>query len=259
MLRKRLIFTLIYCDGFFMQSRNFSLQKVGNIDWLNENYQFKKKSFSIDELIILDVSRDKKMTDNFLSVVENLAMGCFIPISVGGGIDSLQKCKLLFSKGADKLIINSALKNDKSLSQKIKLYYGSQSIIASVDVKKINGEYYVFTENGKKKSESNFKNYLLYLESIGVGEIYLNSIDRDGTGFGYDFELIQFINEKYSLPIIMAGGAGNYQHFVDALREEKIHAASTANLFNFMGDGLADARKKVISNKINLSNWENYD
>ena len=112
MLRKRLIFTLIYSDGYFMQSRNFRLQKVGDINWLKKNYKFKRTSFSIDELIILDASRESKLSEQFLNDVENLAMDCFIPISVGGGVDSLEKCKNLFSKGADKIVLNTVLESD---------------------------------------------------------------------------------------------------------------------------------------------------
>ena len=93
MLKKRLIFTLIYSDGFFMQSRNFRLQRVGNIEWLLKNYKFQETSFFIDELIILDASRVKKLSNSFLNIVEELAKECFIPISVGGGIKSINQCK----------------------------------------------------------------------------------------------------------------------------------------------------------------------
>ena len=101
MLKKRLIFTLIYSDGFFTQSRNFRLQKVGDINWLIKNYKFQETSFSIDELIILDASRKSKLSNNFLKVIEKLAQGCFIPISVGGGVQSINNCRKLFDHGAD--------------------------------------------------------------------------------------------------------------------------------------------------------------
>ena len=254
MLRKRLIFTLIYSDGYFTQSRNFRLQKVGDILWLKKNYDFKNTSNSIDELVILDASYEQKLSRKFLKDVEELAMDCFIPISVGGGINSLDKCKSLFSSGADKIVLNTVLRRDVDFVKDAISYYGSQSIIGSVDVKRKENEYLVFNNNGKTHINFSFKKYLISLVEIGVGEIYLNSIDKDGTGFGFDLELIKSI-PNIDIPIIISGGAGNYLHFLEVLKMEKIFAASTSNLFNFMGDGLSKAREKLLDEKIDLSNW----
>lgn len=258
MLRKRLIFTLIYCDGYFMQSRNFRLQKVGDIKWLKQNYKFKKTSFSIDELIILDASRENKLSRQFLDDVESLAMDCFIPISVGGGVDSLEKCKKLFSKGADKIVLNTVLESNIDFVKEASSYYGAQSLIGSIDVKRCDEGYLIFNRNGSSQVNFSIENYFLHLEKIGVGEIYLNSIDQDGTGFGYDKNLIKAV-ENNKLPLIIAGGAGNYLHLISALKNEKIYAAATANLFNFMGKGLAEARQKLIEENLNISKWESYD
>tara|TARA_B100000780_G_C21126765_1_gene457503 strand:- start:5391 stop:6167 length:777 start_codon:yes stop_codon:yes gene_type:complete len=257
MLRKRIIFTLIYCDGFFMQSRNFRLQKVGDISWLKKNYKFQNSSFSIDELIILDASRNKKTTTSFLDDVENLAMGSFIPISVGGGIDSFEKCKILFERGADKIVLNSLLVKNSELVKKITTYYGSQSIVASIDVRKIDKSYSVFSDNGTLIVDMNIYEYLSHIQKLGIGEVYINSIDRDGTGFGFDTSLINFIENKIKTPIILAGGAGNYKHFMDCLSLDFINAAATANLFNFMGEGLSIVRDKLIKNGINIAKWNN--
>ena len=112
MLKKRLIFTLLYSDGNFMLSRNFKLQKVGNLNWLNENYNFSKISFFIDELIILDVSRNNRDLDIFCSHIKTLTKNCFVPISAGGGINNLIKAKTLLKSGADKIVINSLLDSD---------------------------------------------------------------------------------------------------------------------------------------------------
>jgi len=258
MLRKRLIFTLIYSDGYFMQSRNFRLQKVGDINWLKKNYKFKRTSFSIDELIILDASRENKLSEQFLNDVENLAMDCFIPISVGGGVDSLEKCKNLFSKGADKIVLNTVLESDIDFVKEASSYYGAQSLVGSIDVKRNDEEYLIFNRNGSSQIKFCLKDYLSHLEKIGIGEIYLNSIDQDGTGFGYDKNLIKAV-ENNKLPLIIAGGAGNYSHLMSALKNEKIYAAATANLFNFMGKGLAEARQKLLEENINISKWGSYD
>ena len=257
MLRKRLIFTLIYSDGYFTQSRNFRLQKVGDIDWLKKNYDFKNTSNSIDELVILDASYKQKLSRKFLKDVEELAMDCFIPISVGGGINSIDKCKTLFSSGADKIVLNTVLQRDVDFVKDAISYYGSQSIIGSVDVKRKENEYLVFNNNGKTLVNFDFKKYLISLVEIGVGEIYLNSIDKDGTGFGFDLELIKSI-QNIDIPVIISGGAGNYLHFLEVFKLDKIFAVSTSNLFNFMGDGLSSAREKLLDEKIDLSRW-NYE
>ena len=115
MLRKRIIFTLIYCDGYFMQSRNFRLQKVGDIHWLKKNYQFQKIAFSLDELIILNASRNKKDMQDFATVVCDLAENVFIPVCAGGGICSVEDADMLFNNGADKIVLNTALFNNSAL------------------------------------------------------------------------------------------------------------------------------------------------
>ncbi|EKD72844.1 MAG: putative imidazoleglycerol-phosphate synthase HisF, partial [uncultured bacterium] len=115
MLRKRIIFTLIYSDGFFTQSRNFRLQKVGDLGWLEKHYQFQRISFSIDELIILNASKNAKATTDFASVVSQLTTNVFIPVAVGGGIRTAEDAALLFKNGADKIVLNSALANNPRL------------------------------------------------------------------------------------------------------------------------------------------------
>ena len=109
MLRKRIIFTLVYENGFFNQSRNFRLQKVGNISWLEKNYKFKDIAFSLDELIVLNASKDKKNIQEFGKILSELVNDVFIPIAAGGGIRTVEDAKFLFENGADKLVINTIL------------------------------------------------------------------------------------------------------------------------------------------------------
>ena len=115
MLRNRIIFTLIYEDGKFNQSRNFRLQKVGDVNWLEKNYKFKEIAFSLDELMVLNASKKKKNIGDFAKVLERLVNDVFIPIAVGGGIRCMQDAELLFSSGADKLVLNGVLYTDKIL------------------------------------------------------------------------------------------------------------------------------------------------
>ena len=129
MLRKRIIFTLLFSDGSFALSRNFRLQKVGNIDWLNLNYCFRKVAQFIDELVILDVSRGKRDYEKFKGVVNQISNSCFVPVAAGGGIDTVDKALGLMNAGADKIVINSRL-FDKDFIDSLAYIVGRQSIIA---------------------------------------------------------------------------------------------------------------------------------
>lgn len=255
MLRKRIIFTLIYADGNFMQSRNFRLQKVGNLSWLERNYKFQKTARALDELIVLNASKSNKNLKEFGSTISNLVNDVFIPISAGGGIKNIEDAEFLFKSGADKVVLNSLLHENPEMVKELIQTYGSQSIVASIDCKSIGKSYGVYINDGTKKIGYSLVEYVRYLEELGVGEIYLNSIDKDGTGFGYDNDLIMSINREVKLPLIIAGGAGNEEHLLESLRIENVNAVATANLFNFMADGLPNARKKILESNENIANW----
>ena len=177
MLRKRIIFSLIYCDGYFMQSRNFRLQRVGDLNWLEKNYKFQSIAFSLDELIILNASKIDKNIVEFASVVEKLVDNVFIPIAAGGGIRTLEDAKILFNSGADKLVINTSLIESPELVKYLVKQYGSQSIVASIDYKIENGDLVIYNKDGSYKIDIPFFDYIKYLEDLEVGEIYLNSIE----------------------------------------------------------------------------------
>jgi cyclase len=251
MLRKRLIFTLIYNDGFFNQSRNFRLQKVGNIEWLEKNYGFKDLSFSLDELMVLNASRENKDILGFSNILSRLVEDVFIPICAGGGIQCMEDAEVLFENGADKIILNTAIYENKYFIVDLIERYGSQSIVASIDYKK----HDVFIKNGTQKIDIKLDDYVEYIDSLGVGEMYLNSIEGDGTGFGYDLETAQKVAKNISTPLIIAGGAGNEKHLMKGLMADQIDAVATANLFNFIGNGLPNARKEILSNDGNLAQW----
>lgn len=255
MLRKRIVFTLIYEDGKFNQSRNFRLQKVGDINWLERNYKFKDIAFSIDELIVLNASKNEKNIEDFAKVLERLVDDVFIPIAAGGGIRNLDDARLLFNSGADKLVLNTILYTNPSIVKEIIKKYGSQSVVASIDYKKSNDGEIVFIKDGTEILEIKLKEYIKYIESLSIGEIYLNSIDNDGTGFGYDFETVDKLAKNMKVPLIIAGGAGNVKHLIEGLQREVVDAVATANLFNFVGNGLPNARKKIIEEKYNIARW----
>lgn len=256
MLRKRIIFSLIYCDGFFMQSRNFRLQKVGNLHWLEKNYHFQKIAFSLDELIVINASRGEKNISRFAEMISSLVNDVFIPITAGGGIQNLKDAELLFNSGADKILVNSILHDDTELVKNLVLKYGSQSIVGSLDYKKIDNVNEVFIQDGSTRIKFTLEEYIAHIESLDIGEIYLNSMDKDGTGFGYDFEEIQRLSKFIHKPLIIAGGAGNESHLIEGLKMNGVSAVATANLFNFIGDGLPNARKKILDSGENIASWD---
>lgn len=257
MLKKRLIFTLLYSDGQFMLSRNFRLQKVGSLNWLQTNYNFSHISYSIDELIVLDVTRAEKNLDRFCADLQKLTEGCFVPIAVGGGIRSIDAAKKLLRSGADKVVINSVLYDENGFIRDLAREFGQQCIVASIDIKcGPNGEYNIWTNSGALCVEGSVKDLIDQVAQDEIGEIYLNSIDRDGTGQGYDLSLLDFLPKNITKPVILAGGIGNANHLACGLADPRVDAAATANLFNFVGNGLQKARESLISNGVDLPLWD---
>ena len=256
MLRKRIIFVLIYSDGYFSQSRNFRLQRVGNLEWLEKNYCFKDIAFSLDELIVLDASRKGRRMAEFAAMVNRLVDNVFVPLAAGGGILCMEDAKTLFDNGADKIVLNSALWKQQELVKELVSHYGTQSVVASIDYRKVGNKDVVFIKDGSEALEISLANYIAHVEGLGVGEVYLNSIDRDGTGFGYDFETIEKVEKEVKIPLIIAGGAGNEDHLMKGLLRPAVNAVATANLFNFLGDGLPVARGKILKSGLNIANWD---
>lgn len=257
MLKKRLIFTLLYSAGSFMLSRNFRLQSVGNLEWLQRNYDFSHISYSIDELVVIDVTREKKNLDEFCDVLKSLTFNNFVPITAGGGVRTVDSARKLLRSGADKILINSGLFEEGNLAGRLAEEFGQQCVVGSVDLKRSKtGELQVWTRDGTVLIESQTLDLLEKAFEKDVGEIYLNSIDRDGTGQGFDMEILELLPIKVNKPLILAGGAGNSDHLLLGLKDSRIDAVATANLFNFVGDGLHKARHELVENGIVLPIWD---
>jgi cyclase len=256
MLKKRVIFVLLYDKGTFMLSRNFRLQKVGDLRWLKENYDFSRIAFSIDELIILDVSRGDRDEEKFCEHVRSLSGECFIPIAAGGGIRNIEQAQKLLYSGADKIVVNSLLAKDEDAITKIASKFGQQCLVASVDVKKTGDGLRCFVENGTTMLSTSLAKYLKDIILLPIGELYLNSMDRDGTGQGYDYDLLDSLPTPMHIPVILAGGAGKDTHLIEGLNDGRVDAVGTAHLFNFVGDGLINARNSLYKIGMNLAKWD---
>lgn len=256
MLKKRIIFTFYYYEGFFAQSRNFSLQKVGTLDWIKKNYNLASISNFIDELVIVDLSK-KKDFDKFLYNIKKLSENFFIPICCGGGVSNIQQVKQLFENGADKILFNSNISSNQTLIYETAKIFGEQSIVASIDFKKnVNKNYDIFINNGNKKIQTDINKYISKILEMPIGEVLVRSIDRDGSGMGLNIDLLNFIPKNISKQIILSGGCGNVKHFEQGLSNEKVDAICTGNLLNFIGNSLGDARKNLTKNGHKLPIWD---
>lgn len=257
MARPRLCFTLLYANGVFNLSRNFNLQAVGNLDWILENYEFESMARSIDELIVLNVDRESRDWGQFVRTVQALVRHCFMPVAVGGGIRTFEQARQLFENGADKLVLNSAFFSSTALVRELVVSHGSQSIVASLDFSRgDDGEARVLTECGAKYSGLGLSEAVTSVSKLGAGELYLTSIDRDGTGMGYDLQALEVAYRSCDLPIIASGGADTGSQLAEGIRSGFASGAATSHLFNFMCDGLEDARREMIAEGIDLSRWD---
>jgi cyclase len=256
MAKPRMCFALLYAAGSFHLSRNFKLQAVGNFDWLIENYEFESIARSIDELVILNVSRGATDWPDFITTVQKLVRQCFMPVAVGGGIRSADQARQLFENGADKVVLNSAFFKNPELVETLAKSYGAQSIVASIDFRRDDaGDTRVFIDGGVTDAEVDLSTAVSCAADLGAGEIFLTSIDRDGTGMGYDIPALEQAHTCCDLPIIAAGGADTSDRLAEGILSGYASAVSTAHLFNFMCDGLQDARRQLITDGIPLSHW----
>jgi cyclase len=256
MVKQRMCFALLYAGGEFHLSRNFKLQTVGNFDWLMENYEFESIARSIDELFILNVSRGENNWPDFILSVQQVVKQCFMPVAVGGGIRTMEHARMLFENGADKIVVNTAFFKNPSLVSDLASLYGSQSIVASLDFKRDSEDVpRIYICGGGENTGVDIAAAVAQAEAYGAGELYLTSIDRDGTGMGYDLPALGLAHAACDLPIIASGGADTSDRLAEGLNSGFVSAVSTSHLFNFMCDGLQDARSELIEGNVLLSSW----
>lgn len=258
MLRKRVIFTLLYSSGKYCLSRNFNLQIVGDYEWLLNNYNFSNISQYIDELIILDVSRDKRNMSDFCEQIALLSKSCFIPIAAGGGISSTEYADKIYKAGGEKIVINSLLFTNPKKIKELANKFGRQAIVGSIDIKMIANDVKFYIKNGTYEVDQPTGKIINHLSKLPLGELYINSIDNDGVGNGLDMKLIDLFKNKIKIPIILAGGVGRPNHFLDGFNNPFVSAVSTAHLFNFVGNGLEITRGMLYEQGSNIAHWSSY-
>lgn len=252
-MKKRLIFTLLYEEGHFVLSRNFRTQKIGNIDWLESHYNFARVARYVDELVLINVSPNRAFDEHFRETLSQLLDGVFAPVTAGGGIHSPEDAEKLFAHGADKILLNRAIHEEPGLVSDLANIYGQQAIVGSLDIRTDEGNHVLMTN--KARTFGSVENLEGLLSEGHIGELYVNSINRDGTGQGMDPTILDFFSQSLTVPIILAGGAGKPVHLAEAIAAPRVSAVATANLLNFVGDGLQKARDEIKMAGIELAHW----
>lgn len=189
----------------------------------------------VDEIVLLDITATKESRDPDYAKIEEICSEAFMPFAYGGGINSLNQVDRLFQLGIEKVVLNSALNTNIGLVKEISEKYGAQSVVASIDVKRnLFNRYTAYSHSGQKKVKVSIEEYLGKILSAGVGEVFLNSIDKDGTFSGYDVELILKLSKSSGVPIVACGGARNLNDFKLAI-ENGASAVAAGSLFVYRG------------------------
>jgi len=238
MLARRIIPCLDVAGGRVVKGVHFqSLRDAG--DPVEQAARYDAEG--ADELVFLDISASPEARRTTLEMVSRVAESIFIPFTVGGGIRSTADAGAALRAGADKVTVNTAAVRDPSLISRLAESFGSQCVVAAVDVKRVEGRLTVVVNGGREPTELEAVEWSRCLEAAGAGEILLTSMDRDGTGAGYDLPLIQAVAQAVTLPVIASGGAGNLVHLAEAL-EAGAHGVLAATIFHFHDSSLPRAR-----------------
>jgi cyclase len=232
MLRYRVIPVLLIKDNGLVKTTRFR-NPVYIGDPINAVKIFNEKE--VDELILLDITATNENREPNYKRIEEIVSEAFMPIGYGGGINKLEQIEKLFKLGIEKVILNTAAQVNPGLIRQAAEIFGNQSIVVAIDIKKnIWGKNKIYTHSGTKKQNTDIDSFLKIAEESGVGEIFINSIDRDGTMSGYDIELIRHVSGVVSVPVVASGGAGNNKDFSLAITSGASAVAAGA-MFVFQG------------------------
>ncbi len=207
-----------------------------------------------DEIVFLDIGASCNSRKILIDVVKQVAEKVFVPLTVGGGISSMDDMETLFKAGADKISLCSGAVKDPSILTKGAQRYGNQAIVLSVDAGRVDGSWRVFTHGGRRDSGLDAVKWAVQGVELGAGEILLNSIDMDGTGTGYDIELNRTISEKVSVPVIASGGAGSAEHLWQVINSGKADAVLLASLLHRKETDIVTV-KRYLDSKGVLVRW----
>ena len=238
-VRIRVIPCLDVADGRVVKGVNFvDLKDAGDPVEQAQAYD----AAGADELCFLDISASHEGRGTLLDIVRRTAAVCFMPLTVGGGVRSVEDARALLLAGADKVAINSAAVARPELVREIAEKFGSQCVVASIDARRVaDGKWEIFTHGGRKETGIDAVEYAVKVAELGAGELLVTSMDGDGTQAGYDLELTRAIADRVSIPVVASGGVGNLQHLVEGVAQGHASAVLAASIFHFGTHSIAEA------------------
>lgn len=262
MLKKRLIACLLLMDGQLVESIDFSrFLVIGNAVMAVRHFN----AWEVDELVLLDINRKQNYDfgrddvnynnkiSEFSELIKYVSKSCFIPLTAGGGIRTVEDIHKYTKAGADKVSINTAALDDLEIIREGSKRFGSQCIVVSIDVRRqTDGFHHVMKNFGAEDIGLDVVSWARKVEEAGAGEIFLTSIDQDGSYKGYDIPLIKSVSEAVKIPVIASGGVGEWEHLVEGINKGGASAVSVGNKFHFIEHSTMHAKKYMREHGINL-------
>ena len=248
MITKRIIPCLDIKNGRVVKGTNFQgLSDVSSPIELAKHYS----DCGADELVFYDITASAEGRQLFTDVLREVASQIFIPLTVGGGINTVDDFDRVLKCGADKVSVNSGAIRDPQLIYDAAQKYGSQCVVLSADIKRVDGQFRVFAKGGREDTGMEAIAWIKKGVELGAGEIVVNSIDTDGVKKGFDIEMLQAVCDAVNVPVIASGGAGDVAHFTDLFRAiPTIDAALAASVFHFGQIAIADLKQELKKNNI---------
>lgn len=250
MITKRIIPCLDVRNGRVVKGVNFEgLNDVSSPVELGRYYS----ENGADELVFYDITASFEGRALFTDILKEVASTIFIPLTVGGGINTIDDFDRVLKCGADKVSVNSGAIKNPGLIKEAAMKYGDQCVVLSVDIKRVDGKFTVFAKGGRENTGIDAIEWIKMGQANGAGEIVVNSIDTDGVKKGFDIEMLKAVNSAVSVPVIASGGAGSIADFVDLFNEiPNIDAGLAASIFHFGEVAISDLKKELRANNINV-------
>ena len=247
MLKNRIIPCLDVKNGRVVKGINFvDLQDAGDPVEQAKIYS----DGGADEICFLDITASNENRDTIFDVVRETSKKCFVPLTVGGGVRSVEDINKLLNCGADKVSINTAAVQNPDVVEQSSKKFGSQCIVVAIDAKKNNDRWEIYTHGGRNSTGIDAIEFASNMEKRGAGELLITSMDRDGTQIGYDIDLMSTISSRVNIPIIASGGVGELEHLVDGIKLGKASAVLAASIFHYGKYSIKEAKEYLDSKGI---------
>jgi cyclase len=247
MIHKRLIARIDIKNEFVIKGIHLEgLRKIGNPIEIAKKYY----EDGIDEIIFMDSVASLYGRNNLFHIIQEACKEIFIPITIGGGIRTINDIELALKSGADKIAINSQAIRTPEIVKDASRIYGSQCIIGSIEAKRKGNSWEAYIDNGREQTGIDVIDWAAQLEDLGIGELFITSIDMEGTKKGYDLELVDEISKKVNLPIIVSGGAGKISHISDINKHKGVSAFAVASLLHYKLATIDQLKNEILTSSV---------